>query len=70
MNENELELIGLDWFKDIGWEVGHGPDISPDSDMRCEAIHKIRTIDYPIPLSRNRYLSLTLVKYQTIRSRW
>ncbi len=30
MNENELELLGLDWFREIGWRVVFGPDIAPD----------------------------------------
>jgi len=30
MNENELELQCLEWFRDIGWDALHGPDIAPD----------------------------------------
>ncbi len=31
MNETELENRCLDWFRECGWEVAHGPDIAPDS---------------------------------------
>ncbi|WP_419798710.1 MAG: type I restriction endonuclease subunit R [Terasakiella sp.] len=30
MNEEQLENLCLDWFKETGWEVVHGPDIAPD----------------------------------------
>lgn len=30
MNEEQLEQLCLDWFRDIGWEVLHGPDIAHD----------------------------------------
>lgn len=30
MNEEQLEELCLDWFRDNGWEVLHGPDIAPD----------------------------------------
>ncbi|MBD3315095.1 MAG: hypothetical protein GF344_04855 [Chitinivibrionales bacterium] len=30
MDENELELQCLEWFRDIGWNTLHGPDIGPD----------------------------------------
>lgn len=32
MNEEQLESLCLDWFSEGGWDVLHGPDISPDSD--------------------------------------
>lgn len=32
MNETELENICLDWFRECGWDIAHGPDIAPDSD--------------------------------------
>lgn len=32
MNEEQLETLCLDWFREGGWEVLHGPDIAPDSD--------------------------------------
>lgn len=32
MNEEQLENLCLDWFRDGGWDVLHGPDIAPDSD--------------------------------------
>ncbi|MDG1287852.1 MAG: type I restriction endonuclease [Rickettsiales bacterium] len=31
MNETELENLCLDWFRECGWDVAHGPDIAPDS---------------------------------------
>ncbi|MBN1905757.1 MAG: type I restriction endonuclease subunit R [Deltaproteobacteria bacterium] len=30
MNENELEIQCLEWFRDIGWDTLYGPDIAPD----------------------------------------
>jgi len=30
MNEEQLENLCLDWFRDGGWDVLHGPDIAPD----------------------------------------
>lgn len=32
MNEEQLENLCLNWFKEGGWDVLHGPDIAPDSD--------------------------------------
>ncbi|KAA8980825.1 type I restriction endonuclease subunit R [Halospina sp. K52047b] len=32
MNEEQLENQCLDWFREKGWEVAHGPDIAPDGD--------------------------------------
>ncbi|BDP29961.1 TPA: type I restriction endonuclease subunit R [Vibrio vulnificus] len=32
MNEEQLESLCLDWFREGGWDVLHGPDIAPDSD--------------------------------------
>jgi len=31
MNEDELEQLCLDWFRDNSWDVLYGPDIAPDS---------------------------------------
>ena len=30
MNEEQLENLCLDWFREGGWDVMHGPDIAPD----------------------------------------
>lgn len=30
MNEEKLETLCLEWFRDAGWEVAHGPDIAHD----------------------------------------
>ena len=32
MNEDELEQLCLDWFRDNSWDVAYGPDIAHDSD--------------------------------------
>ncbi|MDD4498236.1 MAG: type I restriction endonuclease, partial [Methanosarcinaceae archaeon] len=32
MNEDQLEKLCLDWFREKGWDVAYGPDIAPDSD--------------------------------------
>jgi len=32
MNEEQLEKLCLEWFRDNGWDVLYGPDIAPDSD--------------------------------------
>ena len=31
MNEEQLENLCLDWFREGGWDVLHGPDIAPES---------------------------------------
>ncbi len=31
MNEEQLELLCLEWFKELGWDVLYGPDIAHDS---------------------------------------
>ena len=28
---NDLENISIEWFKEIGYQFAHGPDIAPDS---------------------------------------
>ncbi len=30
MNEDQLEQLCLEWFRDIGWQLLHGPDIAHD----------------------------------------
>lgn len=30
MNEDQLEQLCLTWFREMGWQVLHGPDIAPD----------------------------------------
>ncbi len=32
MTEDDLEQIGIDWFKELGWDYECGYDIAPDSD--------------------------------------
>ena len=32
INEEDLENISIEWFKEIGYEFEHGPDIAPDGD--------------------------------------
>ena len=32
INEDQLEQLSLDWFRDKGWAYVYGPDIAPDSD--------------------------------------
>ncbi|AKB60824.1 type I restriction endonuclease subunit R [Methanosarcina mazei] len=32
MNEDQLEQLCLEWFRDNSWDVLYGPDIAPDSD--------------------------------------
>ena len=32
ITEQDLENLTLTWFRDIGWNVAHGPDIAPGSD--------------------------------------
>ncbi|EGQ9106551.1 type I restriction endonuclease subunit R [Vibrio cholerae] len=32
MNEEQLENRCLDWFREGGWDILHGPEIAPDSD--------------------------------------
>ena len=31
MNEDELEQLCLNWFRDNSWDIAYGPDIAPDS---------------------------------------
>ena len=30
ITEADVEEAALDWLRDIGWQVVHGPDIAPD----------------------------------------
>ena len=30
LNESTVEDAALDYLKDLGWGVAHGPDIAPD----------------------------------------
>ncbi|WNK20206.1 type I restriction endonuclease subunit R [Halomonas piscis] len=32
MTEDQLEQLCLEWFAEGGWEVAHGPELSPDGD--------------------------------------
>lgn len=32
MNEDQLEQLCLDWFREAGWSVVYGPDIAPETD--------------------------------------
>jgi len=32
INEQQLEDLCIDWFRDLGWKFAHGPDIAPDGD--------------------------------------
>ena len=32
LSELALEQLALDWFRETGWQVAHGPDVSPDSE--------------------------------------
>src|SRR5690606_26929109 len=32
MNETQLENLCLDWFREGGWDVLHGPDIAPETE--------------------------------------
>ena len=27
--EDTVEYAALDWYRELGWEIAHGPDISP-----------------------------------------
>ena len=31
IDEEDLENFSIEWFKDIGYQFAHGPDIAPDS---------------------------------------
>ena len=31
MTEEELEMMSLEWFKEIGYSFVHGPDLAPDA---------------------------------------
>ena len=31
MNEDELEQLCLNWFRNNSWDIAYGPDIAPDS---------------------------------------
>ena len=31
LTEEDLENISIEWFKEIGYQFVHGPDIAPDS---------------------------------------
>jgi type I restriction enzyme R subunit len=31
MNENELENLCLEWFRESGWQTIYGPDYAPET---------------------------------------
>ena len=31
ITEADVEQIALDWLRELGWQVAHGPDIAPDT---------------------------------------
>ena len=31
LNESVVEAAALDWLRELGWQVAHGPDIAPDT---------------------------------------
>lgn len=33
INEQQLEVLCLEWFQEAGWQYLHGPDIAPDSEQ-------------------------------------
>src|SRR5690625_1729624 len=32
MNETQLEELGLQWFRESGWQTAYGPEIAPDGE--------------------------------------
>jgi len=54
MNEDQLEKLCLDWFRENGWDIAYGPDIAPDS-------YKPERSDYHQVVLR-RYLHEALVR--------
>ncbi len=34
-NESTLEEACLDWFRDLGYAVAHGPDLAPGGGAVC-----------------------------------
>jgi type I restriction enzyme, R subunit len=40
MNEDQLEQLCLDWFRDIGWDFTYGPDLAPDSSHPARADYR------------------------------
>ena len=32
ITEAEVEAAALDWLRDLGWQVAHGPDIAPNAE--------------------------------------
>lgn len=48
MNESELEVLGLQWFTDTGWQTEHGPDIAPDSDNPLRASYNRVLLEQPL----------------------
>ena len=36
MNELDLEELAMVWFKDIGYQTLHGPDIEPEAALKSE----------------------------------
>ena len=38
LNESTVEDAALSWFSDLGYAVGHGPDISPSGETLTSAL--------------------------------
>lgn len=54
MNEDELEQLCLDWFRDNKWDVAYGPDIAPDSNAPLRSDYREVVLE--------RYLHEALVR--------
>lgn len=91
MNETQLEELGLQWFRESGWQTAYGPEIAPDgehpqredynsvllenylkeaiqrinSELPAsaidEALHKLKFIDHPIQILRNKQFHTYLI---------
>lgn len=38
LTKSDIEQAALDWLKTIGWQIDHGPDISPSGDTLTLAL--------------------------------
>ena len=39
LHESDIEDAALEWLRELGWQVGYGPDISPSSSSAMPCCH-------------------------------
>ena len=55
LTENDIENVTLGWLSELGWNIGHGPDLAPEGKApapRQETSHHLRLCRYRYPYAR------------------